>query len=117
MTKVVIRRVKWSTMAVVYRLIYEKKVNVVLRVRHVVVIQMSDVLAIDKKWLTLVDDDRLSTTEVDDDASDSDDGDELKVKLDGVKLDGSTKEDELEGTDGSISTHSDGSPRTLGCVG
>ena len=64
-------------------------------------------LAIDK-WLTLVDDDRLSTTEVDDDASDSDDGDELKVKLDGVKLlDGSTKEDELEGTDGSPLTEVD----------
>ena len=59
------------------------------------------------KWLALVDDDRLSTTEVDDDASDSDDGDELKVKLDGVKLDGSTKEDELEGTDGSPLTEVD----------
>ena len=54
------------------------------------------------KWLTLVDDDRLSTTEVDDDASDPDNGDELKVKLDG-----STKEDELEGTDGSPLTEVD----------
>jgi len=54
------------------------------------------------KWLTLVDDDRLSTTEVDDDASDPDNGDELKVKLDG-----STKEDELEGKDGSPLTEVD----------
>ncbi len=61
----------------------------------------SDVLAADK-WLTLVDNDRLSTTEVDDDAADSDDGDELKVKLDG-----STKEDELEGKDGSPLTEVD----------
>lgn len=61
----------------------------------------SDLLATDK-WLTLVDDDRLSTTEVDDDASDPDNGDELKVKLDG-----STKEDELEGKDGSPLTEVD----------
>jgi hypothetical protein len=60
------------------------------------------------KWLTLVDDDRLSTTEVDDDASDSDDGDEQKVGDElKVKLDGSTKEDELEGTDGSPLTEVD----------
>ena len=60
-----------------------------------------DLLATDK-WLALVDDDWLSTTEVDDDASDSDDRDEQKVKLDG-----STKEDELEGKDGSPLTEVD----------
>ena len=54
------------------------------------------------KWLALVDDDRLSTTEVDDDASDSDDGDEQNVKLDG-----STKEDELESKDKSPLTEVD----------
>mmetsp|Transcript_12134 Transcript_12134/g.18198 ORF Transcript_12134/g.18198 Transcript_12134/m.18198 type:complete len:92 (-) Transcript_12134:2450-2725(-) len=44
----------------------------------------------------------MSTTEVDDDASDSDDGDEQNVKLDG-----STKEDELKGTGGSPLTEVD----------
>ena len=54
------------------------------------------------KWLTLGDDGRLSITEVDDDPSDSDDGVEQKVKLDG-----STKEDELEGKGGSPLTEVD----------